>query len=92
MTAKVRELVTDICEFHEVPLEKFLEGKRGTSYTAARSACVKRLRGMGMSLSEIGQQLGIHHTSVLYYIRRPVRVALKNRDIPCPDLSGEWAI
>ena len=67
-------------------------------FVQARKIAVVELRKLGYSYPRIGRILGgRHHTTVMRLARhwkRGVVVAPKYEatQVPCPDLSGEWAI
>lgn len=81
-------------------LEEIQSGIKPTNVMLARRSCIHKLRKQGFSLSQIGRWLRVHHTSVLYALQKPnprstgyfVEPEPADNEVPCPDLSGEWAI
>ena len=60
-----------------------------------RRRAIRHLRRMNLSYSQIARYLGLNHTTVIYHVRIDKGEAARgprNFTIPCPDLSGEWAI
>lgn len=72
-------------------------GCQSPPFVQARAEMAVELRRMDLSLPRIGLYLGgLHHATVLYLIRKYGPAVEQKRlaaaEIPCPDLSGEWAI
>lgn len=81
-------------EDFNLSLPELLNGKSDTK-VKARRRCIQTLRRMGFSLTEIGRFMGRHHTTVLHALGgHSPRLSPEEQlaSIPCPDLSGEWAI
>lgn len=81
-----------------VTVEAIMTGSRVGDTSRARAYLCHQLRAQKYTLPQIGRFLGMHHTSVLYVLRRPasgprsVRPRADTGEPACPDLSGEWAI
>lgn len=76
-----------------VTVEMILSGVRQPRVVRARRQASLTLRRMGFTVSDTARYLRLHHSSVLKMPAERKRIA-QNREveIPCPDLSGEWAI
>lgn len=84
-----------IASTYEIPLELLRVrgyGHNSKERVACRGHIAAALRAEGISLATIGTYLNLHHTTVLYLIKEHIPVRAKQLEIPCPDLSGEWAI
>ena len=95
MPDEIFALVLAACARNDVPIAELLQGARHLRVTRARRAICCELSRRGYSLSQIGRWLRVHHTSVFYALRsqgRAARAAAPRGPVPCPDLSGEWAI
>lgn len=71
-----------------------LSGSRTQFIVRARHAVIQKLQANGHSQTQIARWLGMHPSSVCYYEhrRRAISSLPSPYEIPCPDLSGEWAI
>lgn len=59
----------------------------------ARRQVARRLRDEGYSYPVIGRYLNRHHTTIMHLLAHGTEEARVSRsEIPCPDLSGVWAI
>lgn len=98
----VQNLIAECCAKHNIIPGMLKDSHEARAMDAKRMA-VKRLADLGYSSVTIGKFLGgVHHTSVLHLLgktgrskglKKPRGVYPKTREpIPCPDLSGEWAI
>ncbi len=76
---------------HNVTRADILGPRQFFHFVAARREAAQTLRRMGFSLAQIGFYLNRHHTTILYAVNETVGES-KAKEIPCPDLSGEWAI
>jgi hypothetical protein len=95
-TPAVEQLLMACAFRYGVTRDDLLHGGNRTLFVAARRDAARRLRGRGYSYPVIARYLGIHYTTALHLVRTEGRIPVPvgdNRDeIPCPDLSGEWAI
>jgi chromosomal replication initiation ATPase DnaA len=67
------EIITQVCVKHEVVTQALWSkrGMKGTvELTEVRREIAQKLRALGWSLKRIGLKLGVHHTTVLYYLRK----------------------
>jgi len=91
-------IIQKVSERLDIPLGLILSGGHSIAeVTEARRQISVELRALGWSLPRIGYSLNLHHTSILYLLKKtakPVQRAYSaySREVPCPDLSGEWAI
>jgi chromosomal replication initiation ATPase DnaA len=87
-------VVKGVAKLFNVEFQDVLSGSRVRAVTQARHDVIRQLVERGNSQTQIGIWLGLHHTSVHYYANgRKIRNPRPDpREIPCPDLSGEWAI
>lgn len=68
----VRNLMLYYVNTYRTTLDEVLRGGRATAWARpARRKIIGRLRAQGYSLPQIGRWLRLHHTSVLYQLRRP---------------------
>ena len=91
----IREMVRSAAEMAEAdPLDVIRgNGRMSKQVAEARRIAAVKLRHAGLSLPEIGRVFRMHHTSVMAMLRRqPAKCPIQSREIPYPDLSGEWAI
>ncbi len=97
---RVQAAMAVVASEHGMTISMAVSAVRGCQsplFVRCRAEMAVELRRIGISLPMIGVYLGgLHHTSVLHLIRTYGPEAEKKRqaalDIPCPDLSGEWAI
>lgn len=91
--ARVEKALLSVAEQFAVQRDELLEGTKRKNVAQARAALCKELRAMGFTLDRIGLYLNVHHTTVhaAVYGRKGSREPWQG-PIPCPDLSGEWAI
>lgn len=73
---------------HNLPEELILGRSQEQYIVQARHEVWRRLRGMNYTVSDIGRLFGRNHATVISALKE----GGKNREIPFPDLSGEWAI
>ncbi len=58
------EPLSKICRAYNVTLEAALQRKRSSRLVHARDACIYRLLQVPMSTTEVGDLLGLDHTTV----------------------------
>ena len=96
MPKRVRQAVTMAAEEFNVQVSDILGPSRARNVAQARRRACRYLTRMQFSSVQIANYLGINHSSVLYHRRidngRTGRGPSKPVEVPCPDLSGEWAI
>lgn len=68
-----RDVLEDACHTYGVSLAALTGPGRSAWLVRARTAAALELRGMGLSLHEIGRVLNRHHTTVLYLLGGVVR-------------------
>lgn len=69
--AKMRSIINEVAEEFGVNAETLTGRSRSSTLTEARCIIVARTRNeTRLSLSEIGEELGRSHGSVIYYLRR----------------------
>ena len=92
---KVRQVIAAAAGGSELRVADILGPSRERNIVRARRRAVRDLLDLNYSSAQVGRYLGINHTSVLYHGRRsrglPGRKVAWG-EVPCPDLSGEWAI
>lgn len=71
--AKLLALCNQTAEAFGYPLSEVLYGSRQRSVVRARFACYYVLRERGLSYPEIGELLGLHHTTVMAGVRKVER-------------------
>jgi hypothetical protein len=92
---RVRSAVRIAGDSFGVTPEAILSGIKVGKTPSARRMAIQILARQRFGQSQIGHWLGLHHTSVAYYISGKKRKTLEEIEamqMPCPDLSGEWAI
>lgn len=93
---RVREVVESCALAADMSVVAMIRGPKTFRAVNAKRAAARALRAKGYSLNEIGFFLNRHHTSVLHLLNTEAKVAAPTRgesfEVPCPDLSGEWAI
>lgn len=57
-------LVEKVCLAYNVSVDDVLMGRRRVRIVRGRDASIVRLLGKGLSLSEVGELLGMDHTSI----------------------------
>jgi chromosomal replication initiation ATPase DnaA len=93
-------LIRTVACAHDITSAELLRGQQFRRVVDARMELSLRFRARGMSLLEISHVTGWHHTTVLNHLRRAEKTRPRYKNvlsieasvIPCPDLSGEWAI
>ena len=93
----VRKLFEQTAAKHDISVDYMLKRGRSMEQLRARAEVAYLLRARGWSLPRIGRALGgMHHTSVMHSLKVHYLPDMgRKREpsaIPCPDLSGEWAI
>lgn len=94
----VPPLILELARFKarawNVDIADLLSGSKIRAVSNARRQLILALRARGHSQTQIGRWLGLDHSSVHYYEhgRRSQKQPVNPFEIPCPDLSGEWAI
>ncbi len=83
-----RKLVVPILTRYRLSIDEVKSDSHFRTLVSCRREIACALRKAGWSLQEIGILIDRHHSSVLNLIT-PKR---QTGPIPCPDLSGEWAI
>lgn len=87
--AEIERVLVRVCDELGVARASLLSDSRMPVICEARRLICRKLYRKA-SAKDIGHVLRIHHASVIYHWRtqsiEPAGV------IPCPDLSGEWAI
>jgi chromosomal replication initiation ATPase DnaA len=67
-------LVMKVCLAYNVAVDDVLRGRRRIRVVRGRDASIVRLLGKGLSLSEVGELLGMDHSSIraaqMRYMRR----------------------
>jgi hypothetical protein len=92
------DLIFEIAKRHDVPFDivTMPGGGGGRQAYRARLEIAQTLRSHGYSFPRIGACLGVHHTSIIYMLKRstpsPPALPASPEPVPYPDLSGEWAI
>lgn len=97
---RVDSVMRTIAAEHGMTISMAISSARGCQspiFVQCRAAMCVELRRLGLSLQVIGRYVGgMHHTSVMHLIRaygpEMQRKRQEAKEIPCPDLSGEWAI
>lgn len=87
---RVRVIIERCAEEGDISVAAMIDGPKTPRAVNAKRAAARRLRENGFTLNEIGVFLHRHHTSVLHLLNSGSEP--KKYEIPCPDLSGEWAI
>lgn len=67
---KVREIVIPILKRYGLPWKAAMKKRRYPHIVSVRREIMVALRKQGMSLCQIGDVCGCHHTTVLHNIRR----------------------
>lgn len=101
---RIRTICQVFAQEHAISIADLVGKSQSKNIVMARRKAIHALRRTGLSLPEIARYVGKHHTSVLSALRQPLRDPKTNKvtqapyqkiinwEIPCPDLSGEWAI
>lgn len=89
---RVKAIMQDAADRYNLTVVEMVNGPKTAQACAAKSMVAKKLRGLGFSYSSIGRHLSLHHTSVMAYMKMRPKIKPGPVVIPCPDLSGEWAI
>ena len=92
---RVREILQSAADHHSVTVQEILSNSQQPLLTAARSHVTFRLLDLGFSQAAIARHLGVHHTTILYYLRRysgRAKAATPEYHRESPDESGAWAI
>jgi chromosomal replication initiation ATPase DnaA len=71
--AKLQAFCTCVADAFGYSLSDVLYGSRQAGIVRARLGCYYALRQRGLSLTEIGELLGVHHTTVLTGVRKVER-------------------
>lgn len=91
---KLPPSVSDVLNFaasrHGITFQELLSRRQYQSFVAARAHAARALRTQGYSLPAIARYLGLHHTSVMHYLRKPGTPL--DLEPVFPDESGIWAI
>lgn len=70
LSPTVRTAISAAAHAHGVTKEEILSRKKKRKYVQARYMAMRMLHDQGWSLGRIGRALGVHHTTVLYAIRK----------------------
>jgi hypothetical protein len=99
---RVRAVIERCAEEGNISVAAMITGPQTRRAVNAKRQVARELRRHGFSLNEIGAFLQRDNSTVLYYLtsgpptKSPRRAAAPDwpvwQEIPCPDLSGEWAI
>lgn len=89
---RVRRVLAIAAEDHRVSVGMILSKNQDREVARARHEVIQNLARMGFSASHIGRMLRRHHTTVLYAVNKEPVSNPQRREVPVPDLSGEWAI
>ena len=88
----VRKLIREVAARRGVALSTIVSRSHEPRAVAARAEVMLHLRMQGWSTPEIGRVFLMHHSNVLYSLKKLQQEQEPSYEIPCPDLSGEWAI
>lgn len=99
---RARQAIQLAAEEFEISYAMLMGDSREKRIVLGRRRAVRYLIRLQFSRAQIGRFLNLNHASVLYHERidkglpgkgKPTpEIIEKLREIPCPDLSGEWAI
>ena len=70
MPRPIANIVSHVAQVRGLTVAAVLGGSRRSDISAARREAVRRIRARGHSLPQIGRWLRLHHTSVLYHLRK----------------------
>lgn len=87
---RVRAVFERCAEEGDICIAAMIHGPQTRRAVNAKRRVARELREMGFTLNEIGRFIHRHNSTVLYLLKSgPAPAAF---EVPCPDLSGEWAI
>ena len=92
---RVRSALRIAADIFDVTPEAILSGTKVGKTAGARRMAIQVLVRQKFGQNQIGRWLGLHHTSVSYYIageRKKTLEEIESEQFPVPDFSGEWAI
>ena len=66
---RLKQILSEVSTETGIPAEKIVGKRRTAPVSQARRELYKRYRAEGLSYSEIGRQLGRHHSTIMYGVR-----------------------
>ncbi len=99
---RARQAIQVAAEEFEVTAQQVMGDSHEKRIVLGRRRAIRYLLRLQFSRAQIGRFLGLNHASVIYHERIDKGLPGKGKvmpevieklaAIPCPDLSGEWAI
>lgn len=93
---RIRQIFQRCADDFDISVIAMINGGHGRRVVMAKRKAARELRAKGYTLAEIGRFLHCHHSSVMHLINpgpgETLSEVYASTQIPCADLSGEWAI
>lgn len=82
----VRTIISNIARLYKITPSEIRSGKKCADVVNARAAVIRQLTARGHPQTQIGRWLGLHASSVNYYLRdRKAHPPRSDDTIPIPD-------